>query len=146
MASLIISINILYLSSCLGQSGWKLKRDKEGITVYFRERAGSPLKEYKARSVIAHPIDQVFDFLTILERHPEWVFRCTGLTIIENLDDSRVRYHTTYDIPWPMKDRDLTAETVITHHAGGNRIESLAQNIPLDFPLEDGGIRMTGYR
>jgi hypothetical protein len=145
-AILITFINILYISSCLGQSGWKLKRDRDGITIHVRELADSPLKEYKARAVIAHPIKQVFDFHSDLERHPEWVFRCTGLTILEKQGKCRIKYHTSYDIPWPMKDRDLTAEVIFTQHAGSNRYGSLTRDISTDYPIEDGVIRMPGYR
>lgn len=141
----MVLLVIIPLAS-LGQAGWKLKREKNGISIYVREQVDSPLKEYKARAVIAHPIQQVSDFLSDLERHPEWVFRCKGLTIIEGQGEQKVRYHTTYDIPWPMKDRDLTVEAVITLHAGGKKIESLSKDILLDYPLEKGVIRMPGYR
>jgi len=141
-----IVLLIIFPLASQGQSGWKLKREKNGISIHVREQADSPLKEYKARAVIAHPIQQVFDFHSDLERHPEWVFRCTGLTIIEGKGEHKVRYHTTYDIPWPIKDRDLTVEAVITHHEGDKKIESLTEDIMLDYPVENGVIRMPGYR
>jgi len=128
------------------QAGWKLKREKDGITIYVREQAGSLLKEYKAKAVISHPIHHVFGFLSDLKRHPEWVFRCTGLTIIENQGGQHIKYHTTYDIPWPLKDRDLTVIAVFTHHEGGKKIESMSEDMLLDYPLEEGVIRMPGYR
>lgn len=137
---------VIFPAASQGQADWKLRREKNGISIYVREQADSPLKEYKARAVIAHPIHQVSEFLSDLERHPEWVFRCTGLTIIEDQGGQKTKYHTTYDIPWPMKDRDLTVEAVITHHAGGKKIESLSEDIILDYPVEKGVIRMPGYR
>ena len=137
---------VIFPAASQGQADWKLKREKNGISIYVREQADSPLKEYKARAVIAHPIHLVSEFLSDLERHPEWVFRCTDLTIIEDQGEQKAKYHTTYDIPWPIKDRDLTVEAVITHHAGGKKIESLSENIILDYPVEKGVIRMPGYR
>ncbi|MCK5464874.1 MAG: hypothetical protein KAI95_17735, partial [Bacteroidales bacterium] len=141
-----IVLLVIFPLASQGQAGWKLKREKNGISIHVREQADSPLKEYKARAVIAHPIQQVSDFISDLERHPEWVFRCTGLAIIEGKGEQKVRYHTTYDIPWPMKDRDLTVEAVIIHHVGGKKIESLSEDIILDYPVEKGVIRMPGYR
>ena len=137
---------VIFSATSQGQAGWKLKREKNGISIYVREQADSPLKEYKARAVIAHPIRQVSEFLSDLERHPEWVFRCTDLTIIEDQGVRKTKYHTTYDIPWPMEDRALTVEAVITHHAGGKKFESLSEDIILDFPVKKGVIRMPGYR
>ncbi len=146
--STILYILVMVLSSAtsLGQGDWKMKRNKKGIIIYVRELAGSPLKEYKARAEIACPIQEVFEFLSDLEQHPEWVFRCSGLTIIENQGEHSIKYHTSYDIPWPMQDRDLTVEARITHHAGDKKIESLTQHVSLDYPIEEGVIRMPGYR
>lgn len=103
-------------------------------------------KEYKARAVIAHPIQQVFDFFSDLEHRPEWVFRCTDLSIIENQGGQKIKYHTSYATPWPMKDWDLTAEVVFTLHEGGYKIEILTEDIMLDYPIEKGVLRMPGYR
>lgn len=137
---------VIFPEAGQGQEGWTLKRDRNGIYIYVREQAESPLKEYRARALIAHPIHKVFEFLADLERHPEWVFRCSGLTILEGQGGQQVRYHTAYDIPWPVKDRDLTVEAIIILHEGGKRIEILSEDIMLDHPLEEGVIRMPGYR
>lgn len=128
------------------QAGWKLKRDKNGISIYVREQDDSPLKEYKARAVISHPIQEVFAFLLDIKRHPEWVVRCTGITIIENQVEHKITYHTAYDMPWPVKDRDLTVESVYTRYAGGKKIESLTQYVQMEFPLQEDVIRMHRYR
>jgi hypothetical protein len=137
---------VIIPAASLGQDGWKLKREKDGISISIREQADSHLKEYKAQAVIAHPIQHVFEFLSDLERHPEWVFRCTSLTIIENQGGQKIKYHTTYDIPWPLKDRDLTVKAVFTHYPEGKKIEMLSEYIFADYPGEKGVIRMPGYR
>lgn len=128
------------------QEDWKLKRDRNQIVIYVREQAGSPLKEYKATATIRSPVSKVFGFMVDLERHPEWVFRCTELTIIDRPEENRIRFHTTYDIPWPMKDRDLTAEMILTRHEGGRKIELLTRHIQLEYPLVKNIVRMPDYR
>ena len=143
---LMILINIVYPVRSPGQDDWKLKREKEGITIYLREQADSPLKEYKARAIIANPIRQVAEFMSDYERYPEWVFRCAGLTIIEDLGGNRVLFQIVYDIPWPMNARDITVESVIAMHDQGRKIEKLTQNVQVDFPSDEGVIRMPEYR
>jgi hypothetical protein len=139
-------IMALFLSANQVQGDWKLKRNKNQITIYVREQPGNPTKEYKARATISSPVSKVFRFMADLERHPEWVFRCSDLTIIDRPDENRIRFHTTYDIPWPLKDRDLTAETVFTIHEGGRKIELLTRHIQLDYPTADDVVRMPDYR
>jgi hypothetical protein len=143
---LIIFLNFLEVFICQGPSDWKLKRDRNQIIIYVREQAGSPLKEYRATATIRSPVAKVFKFIMDLERRPEWVFRCTGLTIIDRPEENHIRFHTTYDVPWPMKDRDLTAETIITMHEGGRRMEMLTQHVQLDYPSAGDVVRMPDYR
>jgi len=141
----IILLIILPVASH-GQEGWKLKRDKNGISIYVREQEDSSLKEYKARATLPYPLQEVFAFLLDVERHPEWVVRCSEVTIIENQVEHKITYHTVYDMPWPVKDRDLIIESVYKHHVAGKKIESLTKNVQMEFPLEEDVIRMPGYR
>ena len=143
---LSLAVMLTTVLESVGQGNWKLKRERNGITIYVREQPDSPLKEYKARAVLERPIEQVYAFLADLKRHPEWVFRCTGITVIEVPDEQRTRYHTVYDIPWPMKDRDLIVEAVFTASEGGLKFQSLSEEINIDYPLEEGVIRMPDYR
>ena len=129
-----------------GQGEWELKREKKGIAIYVREQENNPLKEYRAQAKISQPLTKVIRFLTDIDRHPEWVFRCTGLSILKSHSTNQVWYHTTYDIPWPMKDRDLTAKASSRQNPDGSSFEMLTTNILVDYPLADGVIRMPAYR
>ncbi len=146
MISLFLAIMLTTSLYTAGQGEWLLKREKRGIVIYVREQDDNPLKEYRARARIPQPLSEVVEFVTDLNRHPEWVFRCTGLSIIKTQDNNQFWYHTSYDIPWPMKDRDLTAVAVISKQPDGSSIEMLTTSIHIDYPGEKGVIRMPAYR
>jgi hypothetical protein len=80
---LIILLNLVYPARKFGQAEWKLRRDKEWMSICIREKGESPMKEYKARAIIANLIQQVFELTTDYQCFPEWVFRCAGKTSLK---------------------------------------------------------------
>ena len=135
---------VLTWCSAAGQSDWDLKRDKDGIVIFTRSSAASPLKEYRASAKIQSPLSDVYEFLTDLESRPEWVINCMGLDIIDTIN-GRIRYHTRYDIPWPMEDRDLVVEADLRVSEDFARAHLLTRNVELDYGRKEGVIRMPGY-
>ena len=146
MTGLFLAILLTYSTDIAAQGDWELKRERKGITIYVREQEDNPLKEYRAQAEIPQPFRDALDFFTDLKRHPDWVFRCTGFTIIKTREDNQVWYHTTYDIPWPLKDRDLTVKAVIRNRPEESFCEMLTTGIHMDYPKKDGIVRMPAYR
>jgi hypothetical protein len=130
----------------LAQEDWTLRKQKDGITIYTREREGNPLKEYRFSATIETPINVVYKFLSDVKLHPEWVYQCAGLTIIDEEPDIFVTYHTLYDIPWPAADRDLVARAVIQWADDSARVRILTEEIDQEYDLEKGIVRMPDYK
>ncbi|MFC2115845.1 START domain-containing protein [Bacteroidota bacterium] len=142
-------ILVFFLILCISassQTGWELKRDKNRIVVYTRESSGTTLKEYKVTAEIDSPLSDVFNFLTDLEIRPTWVIKCIGLEIIDTVDGDKIHYHTSYDIPWPLMDRDLVVEAKFSYAEETGMAHLLTEYTELEFPLKDGVLRMPKYR
>jgi len=131
--------------SAAGQSDWDLKKDKDGIVIYTRSSADSPLKEYRVSAEIQSPLSDVYKFLSDLEKRPDWVIKCTGLDIIDTLGDW-IRYHTSYDIPWPLEDRDLVVEVGLSVSEDFTGAHLLTRSTDLEFLQKEGVIRMPRYK
>jgi hypothetical protein len=126
------------------QTDWEKKRDRNGIVIYTRVSEDNPLKEYRAQAKINYPILDVYEFSIDLERRPEWVIRCMGMEILDTIEDGLIRYHTRYDVPWPLADRDLVVSADLSFD--GEKARLLTVSTELDYPLEEGMIRMKSYR
>jgi hypothetical protein len=74
------------------------------------------------------------------------VVNCVGLRILDTLERNLVIYHTAYDIPWPVSDRDLVVETVSTIDRTGGKAHLLTTLSDKEYPLKKGMVRMTRYR
>jgi len=135
---------VLTWCSAAGQSDWDLKKDKDGIIIYTRSSADSHLKEYRVSAQIRSPLSDVYKFLSDLEKRPDWVIKCTGLDIIDTLGD-RIRYHTSYDIPWPMEDRDLVVEAGLSVSEDFTGAHLITRNVEMGYVQKKGVIRMPRY-
>jgi hypothetical protein len=139
-----VLICLLHGSELQSTPGWELKRERNGIIIYTREATDSDLKEYRAYAVIGCPLEDVFEFALDLEHRPQWVNHCTGLEIIDTVA-GRVRYHTSYDLPWPLPDRDLVVEMEVLEK-DSNAVHLLTRSIDLAYPVPEGVVRMPRYR
>jgi hypothetical protein len=142
---LLLALCLLQFSAVSGQPGWNLRRERKGVVIHTRTPAGSTLKEYRVNADIESPLTDVYSFLTDLERRPEWVVNCMGLEILDTLN-GEIRYHTRFDIPWPVADRDLLVSVTSSLDEKAGRAHLLSVHAGMDHPLEDGVVRMTRYR
>ncbi len=142
----LLLVCLLLPAISAGQSGWELKRDREGIVIYTKESPGSPLKEYRASGLIQGSMEDVYDFLTDLEYRPQWIGSCVGIEIIDTTPDGRIRYHTAYDVPWPLADRDLVAEAIFGISKADGSAHLLTRETELQYESKPGVIRMPSYR
>lgn len=144
-----ISLLFLFLIAGMavrGQPEWKLRLDRDGIEIFTRTPSASTIKEYRVSARFEHPLKDVFEFLADLEKRPDWVINCTGIDIIDTTVEGCIRYHVSYDIPWPMADRDLVVEAALALDEEAGKAHILTRHTGLEYPLEEGVIRMPGYR
>jgi hypothetical protein len=144
--SLYTVICLAVSSFVYGQEMWTLRKQTDDITIYTRMREDSPLKEYRVEANIHAPIQVVYEFLSNVSLHPEWVYQCAGLKVLEEVKNSFVIYHTSYDIPWPAADRDLLAKAVITLADDFSSVHIFTENVSLNYEKVKGVVRMPDYR
>jgi len=128
------------------QEEWTLRKQEDGIRIYTRTRADSPLKEYRFSAGISAPLDVVFEFLSNVSLHTEWVYNCVGVFILEQIPGEKIIYHTSYDLPWPVSDRDLVAEARTTWEEDSTSVRILTEESAYTFKLKKDVIRMPDYR
>ncbi len=142
---LLLSGLLLTLDSS-SQNDWELKRDKDDIVIYTKESKDNPLKEYRATAIIESPLNEVYQFLSDLEYRPAWVVRCSGLEIIDTVGGNQIRYHTSYEIPWPLADRDLVVVADLSFDEANRKARLLTIRTDTQFPLKKGIVRMLKYK
>ena len=96
-----------------GDDGWKLAKEKDGITIYTRVPEGSKLKEYKAETIVDVPPERVLNVLTNADRYADWMSGIKETRLLKTEGDSVFYIYARLGIPWPFDDRDEVSRSCL---------------------------------
>ncbi len=109
-------IKIFFLSICVSllcgvtlaaiESPWELKRNEQGIRVYTRPVAGSPLLEFRGETIVNVPVEKATAFYERENELTEWFHRSKESKLIKKISDTESLLYLAADLPWPFFDRD----------------------------------------
>lgn len=93
-------------------TAWTLRKTVDGINVSTRPVSGSALNAIRAEAEFAVPLQVIVDLLLEIDNRPIWNSICREAKIIKTdaQHDGRQLAYFYYDMPWPVKDRDLVLE------------------------------------
>lgn len=98
---------------------WQRRKDQEGIEVFTKKRQNFEVISYKWITTLDVELDRLFQFLTDVERYPEWIDGCCQTRMIRQEEDGRFMYHTVYDFPWPFRDRHMVVHVSVNRDDAG---------------------------
>jgi ribosome-associated toxin RatA of RatAB toxin-antitoxin module len=120
---------------------WNLRKDKHGVKVYTRDHRDEGLLEYKAIAMIEADMDQLVKIIHDVETYPAWTANCESAGVYKVLSDtSRIEYLTT-SVPWPLEDRDVVMEFVVTKHTR-DYFEAHLTSVPCTVPEQEKYVRI----
>jgi hypothetical protein len=93
---------------------WKQVKDKNGIQVYRSGSDDSRLKMFKGVTIM--PLENIFAFLALMEDYEDtsWLHMVTHIEAVGETTESTRKVYTQTSLPWPVKDRDVFTDVVIT--------------------------------
>lgn len=131
------------LSPGIDASDWQLKKDKNGIQVFTKQKDDSQVYMYKVvTSVMAKPehvYRQVVDFAGNL-KYMELV---DSINFLEHKADELYRNYMRFNMPWPVKNRDVVMEMTVKKEDNVIYLEST--NLPDYLPRNQGIIRIEEF-
>ena len=87
---------------------WKMIKQEDGVQVFSKEVPGTDLLAFKGIKTMPVPITKVAEVL--LDKDPEkkkeWIAMVVDFKILEIKDSYNSVTYSSYDLPWPMSDRD----------------------------------------
>ena len=121
---------------------WELKKDADGIRVYARKVAGSPILEYKGTAVVSASLDSVLRLFDDNRRMKEWFYQCAeGRLLKANTPDDEVLYFAV-SAPWPVQPRDLVFRRWRTKDPATGAVEYRSSSVLGVYPEQKGRVRM----
>ncbi|MFK7808773.1 MAG: START domain-containing protein [Saprospiraceae bacterium] len=92
---------------------WKLKAEKEGITIYSRSVDHSRIKELKMTTSVKTTLGALITILDDVTRYPEWMYGCKGGEQVNSEKESVPFYMTTIQFPKPLSWRVMFSRNII---------------------------------
>jgi len=142
-------ITVLFLCSfCFSsllnaqQCPWQLKKNQEGIPVYTRKVAGSPILEYKASVIVDAPVSKAIALFEDEKQIPRWYYQCVRSKLVKDEDPNNKVIYLILHFPWPVAPRDFVFRRARSEdHANGITSYSLTA-LPDKLPSVKGVIRV----
>lgn len=137
MKKMILCLLILCMGGIAGaETKWELKKDQEGIKVYTGNVPNTNIKAVKAVFVLDATLSQLTALLLDTKAHEQWVYSTKTSYLVKNLGTGRQMYYSEVAMPWPLANRDVVADMVISQQPATKVMSvsvNAAQNgVPLD--------------
>ena len=114
--------------------GWVLKSEKDGIKVYFKKT--SDVYEVKLATSIQTSLSGIVHLLDDVGNYPKWGYKVVESTLLKKVNDKEMYYHSKFDFPWPLDDRDIIMHTHLEQDAKTNVIHTYSTAAPTYIPEE----------
>ena len=135
-------VYILGMATTFPQNNWELRRNENGIAVYSRKVADVSFKEIKVECELPGTPAQLVRVIKDVAHHPDWVYGVKKATLLKKKSDADFIYHTESDMPWPVTDRDLVAESKV-HPVSNNGLVTIEVHSLKDYlPAKIGYVRV----
>lgn len=93
---------------------WDFIKEKDGIRIYTRKETGHALKSFKGVADINAPKEKVFNLVGNVKNLDWWDKNLREIKVLYYEKEKRSQYYLVYDSPWPVTDRDICSEALIT--------------------------------
>lgn len=126
------------------ESDWELVMNKNGIKAYSRKISGSGIFEFRAVMVADAAPEVVAEMLRDVPADTEWLPYCDQARLLKKEDLNNFNIYLSFDLPWPVKDRDLVMRTETEYDFDHARAVTNLYSTEVDAcPPKDSHIRMT---
>jgi len=143
--TLILLLTILGFPSYVYSQEWKFIKEKDGIKIYTRNDETNPVKSYKGETTLNTTMEKISHIIGRIESFDWWEEDISRIDVLEYKEEEFIKYYLIYDVPWPLDDRDLCVNSVITNDNATGRRTVFATPIDGLIPVQPGMVRITNY-
>jgi len=126
-------------------NAWALKKEKDGIKVFVRNRKGSSLKDIRVTCTLQSTLGGIVHILTSKDEYKEWIYACSESYLIKDDGVFESYHYQVTDAPWPVEDRDLVLHSVVKQNKTTRQVEIVVKNVTDILPDYSGKVRVPYY-
>ncbi len=92
---------------------WVLKKDKNQIKVYLRNLDYNS-QQYRAETIVEADINSVSSHILDFNNSFKWMYKLKSSEILSKESDSLFYVYFTVKMNWPLKNRDLVSDVIVS--------------------------------
>ena len=92
---------------------WVLKKDKNQIKVYLRNLDYNS-QQYRAETIVEADINSVSSHILDFNNSFKWMYKLKSSKILSKKSDSLFYVYFTVKMNWPLKNRDLVSDVIVS--------------------------------
>ena len=92
---------------------WVLKKDKNQIKVYLRNLDYNS-QQYRAETIVESDINSVSSYILDFNNSFKWMYKLKSSKILSKKSDSLFYVYFTVKMNWPLKNRDLVSDVIVS--------------------------------
>lgn len=141
---LLLLLSNVFVSGLYSQP-WEFVKEKEGVRIYTRKEQNTAVKSFKGEAMLHRKYENVINLVGNPHNQDWWADDIKGLRVLLFEKDRHVQYYLIYDVPWPLSDRDLVVDAIMSTDpvTGARSVEAKA--IPDALPEKPGLVRIRNY-
>jgi hypothetical protein len=122
-ASILIALSSMIIPLYVGDD-WELRKDKNGIKVYTRERKESNIYMYKVETTIGMSPEKVYRQAVDFRENLKYMDVVDSLAFLDHRKDDLYINYMRFDLPWPVKNREMVMNMKVKYQPGNIRLIS----------------------
>ncbi len=122
--------------------GWKLKREVDGVRVFYRDAPNSKIKELRFQTTLEASLSSIVALLTDVEGYDNWVYKNERAYLVDRPSEMEMIYYEEMDFPWPLSNRDLVVHNRMWQDSLTNALHSHSVSAHHLLPERDGIVRI----
>lgn len=114
-----IGLFAFLMLSLFAQPNWELKKEKDGIKVYLANSEDTKIKQFKVEAFVEATPREIADAVVDLENNYKWFVNVEKAELLEGFGKDDFIFKQVIQVPFPFKDREVVARSVISELASG---------------------------
>lgn len=142
----VLVLCMLLLKPCSAQYNWKLEKQKNGISVYLSDVAGSKFKAIKVECTLPGTYAKLISTLTKVDLFNTWIYSNKLSKVIKQNTPLDIIYYSETHLPFPLSNRDAIIHMRIKTDSLPKALTISGWGEPESFPEIPGKERVQHYK
>lgn len=135
-------ITLLLIVNANPAFAWTLVRERDGITVWKREIAGSAIAQSLAKVTVESKLSPLVALIMDIDNEHSWIDSVDRSESLEQISASKLYGYTLSNAPWPVADRDAVVLTEAFQDPVTCVVQIHSHATPDQLPEKEGVVRI----